>query len=196
MRSLLQHGLEREIQHDKLVAELSKHIGNSDADPQHIAELASLLEPFLRSIFRALEVAAKFAKDPQCGRAITFTTGQVVQYCFDEDDLFPEHEYGILGLLDDAYLVHKFAGMLHQMYPHVELGGTTYQPPDERTLQLVCAMLPPGVCDALDRTCFNLLQVANALFTSAPRESNAPLESLATLRIQEAISILTRRMNK
>lgn len=196
MRSLLQEGLDREIRHEKLVAELSKHTGNGDADLQHVAELARLLEPFLGSILDGLEVAAKFAKDPQCGRAVTFTTGQALQYCFDEDDLLPERNYGILGLLDDAYLVHRFAGMLHQMYPHVDLAGMRYQPPDERTLELVREILPAGVCDALDRTCYNLIQVANALFTGGGRESNAPLETFATLRIHEAISILIRKVNK
>jgi hypothetical protein len=155
-----------------------------------------MLEPFLGSIFHAFEVSAKFAKDPQCGRSVTFTIGQVLQYCFEEDDLFPERDYGILGLLDDAYLVHRFAMMLQQMYPHVELGGTKYQPPDEKTLRIVSTMLPAGVCDALDRTCYNLIQVSNSLFAVGARESYGPIESLATLRVREAISILTTKMDK
>ena len=141
----------------------------------------------------ALDVTVKFAKDPQYGRGIAFASGQVVQYCFDEEDLFPEAHYGVLGLLDDAYLVHRFVGMLHQMYPHVNVSGISYQFPDEMTLQLVRTLLPTGVCDALDRTCYNLIQVGGALFTSGVRESSAPLESLVTLRVDEAISILSKK---
>jgi hypothetical protein len=37
MRYLLQQIVERKIQHDKLVAELSKHIVNDGTDSKHIA---------------------------------------------------------------------------------------------------------------------------------------------------------------
>lgn len=195
MRSLLQESLEREIRRDKLVMELSKHTGKGGADSQHIARLAEKLEPFLGSILNALDMAMKFAKDPQCGRAVSFASAQVVQYCFDEEDLFPEGEYGVLGLLDDAYLVHRFVGMLHQMYPHVNVNNMSYTFPDEITLQLVRTLLPAGVCDALDRTCYNIIQVASALFTSGVRESNTPLRTVVTLRIDEAISILNKKVN-
>jgi hypothetical protein len=112
MNSLLRQSLEREIQHDKLIAQLSKNTVKGRVERQHIVKLASLLEPFLVSICDALEVAAKYSKDPHSGRAVTFAVGQIIQYCFDEEDLFPESHYGILGLLDDAYLVHRFAAML------------------------------------------------------------------------------------
>jgi hypothetical protein len=196
MRSLLQQSLEREIRHDKLVAELSKYTGNDVTTSKNIAQLATSLEPFLKSMFQGLETATKFSKDPQYGRAAAFATGQILQYCFDEEDLFPEREYGILGLLDDAYLVHRFTGMLHQMYPHIDTSGVNYGFADEWTLKLVRALLPAGVCDALDRTSYNLIHVANALFTAGTRENIDPKATLSTLRINEAISILTRKETK
>jgi hypothetical protein len=86
--------------------------------------------------------------------------------------------------------------MLQQMYPHVELSDAKYRPPDEKTLRIVRAMLPAGVCDALDRTCYNLIQVSNSLFAVGVKESYGPIESLAKLRVSEAISILTTKMDK
>lgn len=102
MISLLQQGLERELQSGKLLVDLSKHTANSGADSHAITELANSLEPFLRSIFKGLDLATRLSKHPQFGRAVAFATGQIVQYCFDEEDLCPERDYGILGLLDDA----------------------------------------------------------------------------------------------
>ena len=151
MKSILRDSLEREIRTDKLIHELSKHTVNSGADSQRITELANLLQPFLGSIFNALEVAMKLSKHPQFGRAVSFATGQIVQYCFDEEDLFPERDYGILGLLDDAYLIHRFVSMLQEMYSHVGMDDAKYRLPEKPIFELVQTVLPAGVCDALDR---------------------------------------------
>ena len=137
----------------------------------------------------------KLSKHPQFGRAVSFATGQIVQYCFDEEDLFPERDYGILGLLDDAYLIHRFVSMLQEMYSHVGMDDAKYRLPEKPIFELVQTVLPAGVCDALDRTCYNLIQVANTLFASGAREGGTSFESFATLRIDEAISILTRKVN-
>jgi hypothetical protein len=196
MISLLQQSLERELQSGKLHADLSKHTANSGADSQAITELANSLEPFLRSIFNGLNVATRLSKHPQFGRAVAFATGQIVQYCFDEEDLFPEQDYGILGLLDDAYLIHRFVNMLQEMYSHVEMENVGYRVPEKSTFQLVRALLPAGVCDALDRTSYNLIQVSNNLFASGTRDSSSSFESFASLRIDEALSVLGRKVHK
>jgi hypothetical protein len=194
LRSLLQQTLEREIRREKLVAELSKHDEYGSSDSKHIDQLANSLEPFLVSILNGLDVAIKFTKNPQFGRAIAFATGQVIEYCFDDEDLFPERDYGILGLLDDAYMVHRFVVVLYQTYPISSENMLGYSQPDERTFQLVRSLLPAGVCDALDRTCYNMVQVANALFTSGIRQNHIHSESpKPTLRVREAISFLASK---
>ena len=71
--------------------------------------LAAVLEPYLRSVPDALATALAMSKDPRCGRAVSFATGSILAYVFDEEDLFPEATFGIIGMLDDAYLVHAFA---------------------------------------------------------------------------------------
>ena len=164
--------------------------------PSTFPNSADSLESFLGSMINALDMAMKFAKDPQCGRAVAFASAQVLQYCFDEEDLFPEDDYGILGLLDDAYFVHRFAEMLHQMYPYVKVTGMSYTFPEEKTLQLVRTLLPAGVCDASDRTCYNLILVASALFTSGIRDNSVSPGSLIALRVDEVISILSEKANK
>ena len=57
------------------------------------------------------------SKDPHFGRAVAFATGTILTYIFDEEDLLPEASFGVVGLLDDAYLVHGFVGSLSRMYP-------------------------------------------------------------------------------
>src|SRR5687768_10250180 len=99
MLSLLQKTFEREIHKDQIIVELSKHLKNDITQTTQVEELASLLEKFIGSMVIALEVANQFTKDPDFGRAVSFCTGQIIQYCFDDEDLFPEREFGILGLL-------------------------------------------------------------------------------------------------
>jgi hypothetical protein len=121
------------------------------------------------------------------GRAVAFATGQVLDYLFDEEDLLPERDFGILGLLDDAYLAHIYAGMLSRMYPHVDTSGTGYQPPDERTLNVVRSLLPAGIANALERTADNLLLVAHSLFGSSVGTKDYPQQATPALRVNEAI---------
>jgi hypothetical protein len=190
MLSLLQKTFEREISKDQIIVELSKHLKNDITQTTQVEELANLLEKFIGSMVSALEVANQFTKDPHFGRAVSFGTGQIIQYCFDDEDLFPEREFGILGLLDDAYLVHRFIEILYQMYPHVKLKETKYVLVDTDTLQVVRALMPIGVCDALDRTCNSLVTIANAFFTNATRGKIDTLEQPKTLTIKNALSIL------
>lgn len=190
MLSLLSKTFDRDISKDQMIAALSKYFKNESTSSEQIDELASLLEKFIGSMVSGFEVANQFTKDPHFGRAVSFAIGQIIQYCFDEEDLFPEREFGILGLLDDAYLVNRFIGMLYQLYPHVEISKTKYDPCDKYTLQVVRALMPIGVCDSLDRTCNNLFLVSNAFFTSATRENITTAEQPKNLNINQAISIL------
>ncbi|MGH9841195.1 MAG: hypothetical protein ACREEM_20775 [Blastocatellia bacterium] len=158
-----------------------------EAAPDRIKELAALLEPFLRSIPQALSVAIQMTKSRGSSRAVAFATGQALDYLFDEDDLLPERDFGILGLLDDAYLAHIYAGMLSRMYPQVDTSGTGYQPPDERTLNVVRSLLPAGIASALERTVDNLLLVAHSLFGSGGGAEGHPSQPAPVLQVSEAI---------
>ena len=108
------------------------------------------------------------SKDPHFGRAVAFATGTILTYIFDEEDLLPEASYGVVGLLDDAYLVHGFVDSLRRMYPSAA-ASSEYAAPDARTSEIVAAVLPEGVAESLRRTCESTIQVAQALFPSGQR---------------------------
>jgi hypothetical protein len=185
MVKLLQLSLEKEVSSEALIPLLAEYA--PEAAPDRIKELAALLEPFLRSIPQALSVAMQMTKSRGSGRAVAFGAGQMLDYLFDEKDLLPERDFGILGLLDDAYLAHIFAGMLSRMYPQVDTSGTGYQPPDERTLNVVRSLLPAGIANALERTVDNLLLVAHSLFGSGGVTEGHTSQTAPTLRVSEAI---------
>jgi hypothetical protein len=191
MKRLLEQSLAQEITSSQLVASLSKYSG--EVGPDHLTALAGSLEIFLRGIPSALAVATLLAKDPLCGRAVAFATGEILYYCFDEEDLLPERDFGVLGLVDDAYLVHVFVASLRFMYPQVDISSAGYQPPEERIFRLVRAFLPAGVAEALDRTCDNLLRVAGALFIGGAHSPVATPELAPTIRIGQAILALGER---
>jgi hypothetical protein len=180
MKQLLAHSLAREITLPQLTMSFSPYAG--DIAPDRLTALAGALEPFLRGIPSALAVATLLAKDPACGRAVAFATGEILHYCLDEEDLLPERDFGILGLLDDAYLVHVFATSLHYTYPHVDIAFAGYQPPNDHVFRVVRTLLPAGVAEALDRTCDNLLRIASALFAGGAGSAVATPEFAPTLR--------------
>jgi uncharacterized membrane protein YkvA (DUF1232 family) len=70
-------------------------------------------------MIEALNVATLLTKDPLHRHAIAISTGQIMLYVLDENDLISESTFGILGFLDDAYLVHRFVTLLYQAYPHL-----------------------------------------------------------------------------
>ncbi len=185
MMKLLQVTLEKQVTSQSLVLALAEWAPEVALD--HIEELALLLEPFLRSMPQALSLAIQMTKDRGCGRAVAFATGQVLDYVFDEDDLLPEQDFGTLGLLDDAYILHTYAGMLSRMYPHVDTSSVGYQPPDQRTLHVVRSLLPAGIANALDRTCDNLVHLASALFGSGGGEEGSYPRVPPVLRVGEAV---------
>lgn len=129
--------------------------------------MASTLEAFLATMPDAVEWALGASKDPRWGRAVSFGTGSVLQYLFDEDDLFPESRFGVLGLIDDAFLVHAFVGALHATLG-LPLDGDAYRAPDREVIAVVATLLPQGVADALRRTADGLVTIATAIFAPAP----------------------------
>ena len=163
MLDLLRIGFEEGISADELAAALRRYAG--DVVGEDVDQLAGVLEGYLRSVPDALEAALGMSKNPHCGRAVAFATGTILTYVFDEDDLLPEATYGTVGLLDDAYLVHRFVDSLRRMYPFAA-PSTAYETPDARASEVVAALLPEGVAESLVRTCESTIQVAQALFPS------------------------------
>src|SRR5262249_9123061 len=100
MRNVLQLSLGEKITTSSLAVLLTERAPEVSAED--INELAALLVPFLRSIPQALSVAIRMSKNREYGRAVAFATGQVLTYLLDDNDLLPEEDFGIVGLLDDA----------------------------------------------------------------------------------------------
>jgi hypothetical protein len=188
MIKFAQSGLEEEISSQALAPLLAKYA--PEATPDRVEELAALLAPFLLSMPQALSVAIQMTKSRGCGRAVAFATGQALNYVFDEEDLLPEQDFGIIGLLDDAYLAHIYAGTLRRMYPRVDTSGADYQPPDERTLNVVRSLLPAGVASALERMVDNLLLVANSLFGGGAGAEEHPSAPAPSLQVSEAMRVM------
>jgi hypothetical protein len=183
MIDLLRRGLEEAATVDAVVEALRPHAGDvSDADLERLAtEMAS----FIRGVPDALDAALAASKDERCGRPVTFATGSILHYLFDEEDLFAERSFGVVGLLDDAYLLHAFVALVAQAYPFLELHAS-YTPPDERAFQVVATALPDGVPQALVRTCESTLHVAAALFPTRWEGASAGEGPPQRLRLAEA----------
>jgi hypothetical protein len=162
-----------------------------DASDEEIVRLAAIVEDFLRTVPDGLSWALTLSKDPACGHAVAFATGPILTYVFDEKDLLPESSFGALGLLDDAYLVHSFVAVLARAYPFAS-PAVAYEAPEPRTFEIVAALLPDGVAQALLRTCESTLQVAQALFGSAGADIAPPPEVLPAMRVAEAVGVAAR----
>src|SRR5216110_343766 len=111
MIDLLRRGFDEGISTEEIADGLRRHAG------EDVDELAAVLENYLRTVPDALAAALGMTKDPHFGRAVAFATGTILTYIFDEEDLLPEASYGVVGLLDDDYLVHGFVDSLRRMYP-------------------------------------------------------------------------------
>jgi hypothetical protein len=182
---LLRRGVEEGISAEEIADGLRRHA--ADVAAEDVDELAAVLESYLRAVPDALGTALAMSKDPHFGRAIAFATGTILTYIFDEEDLLPEASYGVIGLLDDAYLVHEFVGSLSRMYP-VAGDLVEYAAPDARTSEVVAAVLPQGVAESLRRTCESTIQVAQALFPSGQGADAAGGSSEPQLRVAEAVA--------
>ena len=183
MIDLLRKGFD-EVSADAIADGLRRHAG--EATNEEVDRLAKVLEPYLRSVPDALEAALRMSKDPHFGRAVAFATGTILTYIFDEEDLLPEASYGVVGMLDDAYLVHAFVGALTRMYPSA---AAEYAAPDAHTSELVATVLPEGVADSLRRTCDTTIQVAQALFPSGQKVDGVAAEYEPQLRVSDAVAV-------
>jgi hypothetical protein len=185
MIDLLRLGFAEGISANKVADGLRRHAG--DVASEDVDELAAVLEGYLRTVPDALATALGMSKDPHFGRAVAFATGTILTYVFDEQDLLPEASYGVVGMLDDAYLVHEFVSSLRRMYP-LAAPPSEDAGPDARTSELVAAVLPEGVAESLRRTCESTIQVAQALFPSGQRVDAADVSFEPQLRVAEAVA--------
>jgi hypothetical protein len=185
MIDLLRIGFDEGISADEIASGLRRHAG--DVASEDVNELAAVLEGYLRAVPDALATALGMSRDPHFGRAVAFATGTILTYIFDEEDLLPEATYGVVGLLDDAYLVHGFVDSLRRMYP-LAAPSTEYAAPDARTSEVVAAVLPEGVADSLRRTCESTILVAQALFPSGQSVDAADAAFEPQLRVAEAVA--------
>jgi uncharacterized membrane protein YkvA (DUF1232 family) len=186
MIGLLRLGLDEGIAAHELAEELQRHA--ADAPRDDLDELATVLAQYLRAVPDAIAAALAMSKDPHCGRAVAFATGTILTYIFDEEDLLPESTYGVLGLLDDAYLVHGFVARLRRMFPFAEPSTVAYTAPDDRGSEVVAALLPEGVADSLLRTCDSTIHVAQALFPAGPLTDTAGAAYAPEIRVAQAIA--------
>jgi len=184
MIDLLRIGFDQGISRDEIADGLRRHAG--DVSSEDVDELAGVLESYLRTVPDALATALGMSKDPHFGRAVAFATGTILTYIFDEEDLLPEASYGVVGLLDDAFLVHEFVGSLRRMYPLTE-ASVEYAAPDAGTSEVVAAVLPEGVAESLRRTCESTIQVAQALFPSGQSVDVADVSFEPQLRVAGAL---------
>jgi uncharacterized membrane protein YkvA (DUF1232 family) len=185
---LLSNALAEEASATKLEDWLAREA--PDIPRADVRRLAELLEDYLNSVPSALDALTAMTKEPRYGRSVAFAAGQVLVYLVDEDDLLPDAEFGALGLLDDAYLIHACLAALRVSFPELSVPAG-YAPPDASALAAVRSFLPAGVSDALDRTCENLVRVAAALCSGGGQGSSAPEPPQATLRIGDALAALT-----
>jgi hypothetical protein len=184
MISLLKRVLDESITADRLAEALRQHA--NDVPSGDVEQLATVLEQFICAVPDALAWALALSKDSGGGRPVAFATGSILNYVFDEEDLFPESSFGSLGFLDDAYLVHGFAAMLAQAYPLAQ-PAVAYSAPDDRAFRVVASLLPEGVAQSLLRTCESTIQVAQALFLPAQENGAADPSFRPEIRVGEAV---------
>jgi hypothetical protein len=186
MIDLLRLGFDQGVSAEGLAEALRSHA--SDIPSEDLDRLAAVLEQFLRTVPDALATALGMSKDPHCGRAVAFATGAILTYVFDEEDLLPEASYGLVGMLDDAYLVHGFVTTLRRMFPFAVPSAVAYAAPDDRMSEVVASLLPEGVAASLRRTSESMIQVAQALFPSQPGTGSAGLMYQPEIRVLKALA--------
>ena len=134
-------------------------------DERRLAAAAAELSAFIIATPDRIRALTQLIGDPQYGRAVAFGLAQVLVYLVDEHDLYGDAAEGAAGMLDDAYLVHRYLEDICRTYPaareRVESFGS------RETGALVARLLPEGIAAALDRTSERLILVGASLFQAA-----------------------------
>lgn len=157
----------------------------ADADPATLSSVADQLATFINAVPDALNILIRLGKEPGCGRAIAFGTSQVLLYALDEQDLLPESPDDPIGILDDAYLVHRYLARVYDAYADVRDSVGPGRLVDPSAIEFVAQVLPDGIAVTLDRTCDSLLTVGSVLFSSPQANATAAAEPPPlTLRLE------------
>ncbi len=78
---------------------------------------AAELSAFIIATPDRIRALTQLIGDPQYGRAVAFGLAQVLVYVIDEHDLYGDAAEGAAGILDDAYLVHRYLEDICRTYP-------------------------------------------------------------------------------
>ena len=186
MIEYLEAGLKPETTNRHLGQLLSQHAPS--ASEQSLEQLAKIVADLLDSIPRNIRLINAYQAHPLCRKPLGYAFGQVLVYCFDENDLLPEQQFGTLGLIDDAYLLHVFSRLLPLYFPYAVPANVESTEFEFR--EVLDRLLPAGVLDALDKTARSLLEISVALFGNALIEENSNKGYPISLNVQGAVDSL------
>ena len=165
MIDALRTGLIDRVTQSRVLEALRVH--GAEAGELTLIPVADRLARFINFVPEALSTLTRLGKEGGYGRAIAFGTSQVLLYVMDEQDLLPDSAHDPIGILDDAYLVHKYLTGVYHSYPAARARVNESLLAEVSTIEFVAHLLPDGVAAALDRTCESLLTVGSALFSTA-----------------------------
>ncbi len=172
MIEALRMGLAERASQDQIAAALFAQ--GFGGDERRLAAAAAELSAFIIATPDRIRALTQLIGDPQYGRAVSFGLAQILVYVVDEHDLYGDAAEGAAGMLDDAYLVHRYLEDVCRTYPAVrERVGALGS---RETGALVARLLPEGIAAALDRTSERLLLVGASLFQAGSVGSSIPLE--------------------
>jgi len=166
MIDFIDAGLAAALRERDVAAELARHF--PDRDKVLVRAVADAIAPFLIGLVEALRFLMRAAHDSRAGRAVAFANGQILGYLLDDRDLLSEQKLGVLGLLDDAYLVHHHVAELIAQYPWLDTYGMDYAVPAPAAFETVSRLLPEGVAAALERTSRSVVGIAAGLIGTQP----------------------------
>jgi hypothetical protein len=185
MIEALRSGIHGLVSQSTIVGALRVH--GAEPNDASLNTLADRLLPFIHSVPEALNLLIRLGKEAGYGRGVAFGTSQVLLYVMDEQDLMPESAHDPIGVLDDAYLVHRYLTRVCESYPAARARLNYRLVTEAADLDFVGRLLPDGVAAALDRTCENLLTVGAALFSTAESPTTFATEPLAfNLRLERS----------
>ncbi len=168
-----------------IMEQLHRHF--PEQSEHDLATTAGHISVFLQHLPLTMEGIGHYVAHPVCGRAAGFAYGEVLRYCFDEEDLLPEATWGVLGLLDDAWLLKSLHQQLSARFSFVNDEPFFQAPPPED--DLIRRLLGHPVCDALEATARSLTVVASALFmTAANGVAPSEMAVVPTLYLAEALA--------
>jgi hypothetical protein len=185
MIQYLETGLKPETESSHVAYLLSRQAPS--LSERELNQLAVIISELLSTIPENIRLINKYQMHPLCQKPLGFAFGEILRYCFDEEDLLPEQHYGSLGLIDDAYLLHSFTSLLAVYFPYAKPNENAVSPFNSR--EIIDKLLPAGILDTLDKTARSVLEISIALFAGAVTREVNDGENI-TLNVESAASLL------